>query len=69
MSISMRRPGCTADTSIHETALAMKAHKTNSVAGQRGDDTGIVTATDLREAAIIQRQSLDAPVGSLATYD
>ena len=28
-----------------------------------------MTATDLREAAIIQRRSLDAPVGSLATYD
>lgn len=59
----------TADTSIHETALAMKAHKTNSVLIRCGDEVGIVTATDLREAAIIQRRSLDAPVGSLATYE
>jgi CBS domain-containing protein len=28
-----------------------------------------VTATDLREAAIVQRRSLDAPIGTLATYD
>jgi CBS domain-containing protein len=59
----------TADTSIHETALAMKANKTNSVLVRHGDEIGIVTATDLREAAIIQRRSLDAPVGTLATYD
>ncbi|HRD66060.1 MAG TPA: putative nucleotidyltransferase substrate binding domain-containing protein [Candidatus Competibacter sp.] len=58
-----------ADASIHETAVAMKAHKTNSVLVHCGDEIGIVTATDLREAAIIQRRSLDAPVGTLATYD
>ena len=59
----------TAETSIHETALAMKANKTNSVLVRCDDEVGIVTATDLREAAIIQRRSLDAPVGTLATYD
>jgi CBS domain-containing protein len=58
-----------ADTSIHATALAMKANKTNSILVRHGDETGIVTATDLREAAIIQRRSLDAPVGTLASYD
>jgi CBS domain-containing protein len=58
-----------ADATIHETAVAMKAHKTNSVLVRHGDNTGIVTATDLREAAIIERRSLDAPVGTLATYD
>ncbi|MFO1420049.1 MAG: putative nucleotidyltransferase substrate binding domain-containing protein [Candidatus Competibacteraceae bacterium] len=58
-----------AETSIHETALAMKANKTNSVLVRWGDEIGIATATDLREAAIIQRRSLDAPVGTLATYD
>ncbi|MBZ4194904.1 MAG: DUF294 nucleotidyltransferase-like domain-containing protein [Candidatus Contendobacter sp.] len=57
------------ETSIHAAAVAMKAHKTNSLLVQRGEDTGIVTATDLREAAIIQRQSLDAPVGPLACYE
>ncbi len=59
----------TSDTSIHAAALAMKDHKTNSLLVQRGEDTGIVTATDLREAAIIRRQALDAPVGPLASYD
>ena len=59
----------TAESTIHETAVAMKTHKTNSVLVQHGSETGILTATDLREAAIIQRRSLDAPVGSLATYD
>lgn len=58
-----------ADTSIHEAALAMKAGKTNSLLVKRGDEIGIVTATDLREAAIIQRRSVDAPVGPLATYE
>lgn len=58
-----------AGSSIHEAALAMKAHKTNSVLVQYGDELGIVTATDLREAAIIQRQSVDEPVGPLATYE
>ncbi len=59
----------TAETSIHETALAMKANKTSSVLVRYDDEVGIVTATDLREAAIIQRRSLDASVGTLATYD
>ncbi|MCB1776493.1 MAG: cyclic nucleotide-binding/CBS domain-containing protein [Candidatus Competibacteraceae bacterium] len=58
-----------AETSIHETALAMKANQTNSVLVKYGDEIGIVTATDLREAAIIQRQSVDDPVGPLATYE
>jgi len=58
-----------AQTSIHQTAMAMKAHKINSVLVQYGDETGIVTATDLREAAIIQRQSVDDAVGPLATYE
>jgi len=59
----------TAETSIHEAALAMKANKINSLLVKRDDEIGIITATDLREAAIIQRQSVDAPVGSLATYE
>lgn len=62
-----------ADTSIHAAAVTMKAHKTNSLlvrsAGEAGNEVGIVTATDLREAAIIQRQSVDEPVGPLATYN
>ncbi|CDH46759.1 conserved hypothetical protein [Candidatus Contendobacter odensis Run_B_J11] len=59
----------TADTSIHQAALAMKAHKINSLLVNRDDEIGIITATDLREAAIVQRQSVDAPVGSLASYE
>ncbi|MCC9000155.1 MAG: DUF294 nucleotidyltransferase-like domain-containing protein, partial [Candidatus Contendobacter sp.] len=59
----------TAETSIHEAALAMKANKINSLLVKRDDEIGIITATDLREAAIVQRQSVDAPVGSLATYE
>ena len=58
-----------AGSSIHEAALTMKTHKTNSVLVQHGDELGIVTATDLREAAIIQRRSVDEPVGPLATYE
>ena len=59
----------TAEATIREAAVAMKANKTNSVLVRHGDQTGIVTATDLREAAIIERRSLDAPVGPLATYE
>ncbi|MCX8063348.1 MAG: DUF294 nucleotidyltransferase-like domain-containing protein [Anaerolineales bacterium] len=58
-----------ANSTIYEVALTMKAHKTNSVLVQHGEELGIVTATDLREAAIIQRRSVDEPVGPLATYD
>jgi len=58
-----------AQQSIYQAALTMKAHKTNSILVQYGDEIGIVTATDLREAAIIQRQSVDDPVGPLATYE
>lgn len=58
-----------ATSTIHQTALAMKAHKTNSMLVQNGEELGIVTATDLREAAIIQRRSVDEPVGPLATYE
>ncbi|RUQ36410.1 MAG: cyclic nucleotide-binding/CBS domain-containing protein [Candidatus Competibacteraceae bacterium] len=58
-----------AEASIHETAVAMKANKTNAILVRHGEEVGIVTATDLREAAILQRQSVDAPVGPLATYE
>jgi CBS domain-containing protein len=58
-----------AGSSIYDAALTMKEHKTNSVLVQDGDELGIVTATDLREAAIIQRRSIDEPVGPLATYE
>ncbi len=58
----------TAETSIHEAALAMKANRTHSVLVQRCEDLGIVTATDLREAALVRRQSVDQPVGPLANY-
>lgn len=58
-----------AEASIHETTVAMKANKTNAILVRHGEEVGIVTATDLREAAILQRQSLDAPVGPLATYE
>jgi CBS domain-containing protein len=57
-----------ADTSLHGAALAMKANRTHSVLVQRGEDLGIVTATDLREAVLVQRQSVDQPVGPLANY-
>ncbi|MBL8259431.1 MAG: cyclic nucleotide-binding/CBS domain-containing protein [Candidatus Competibacteraceae bacterium] len=58
-----------AEATLHEAAVAMKANKINSVLVRHGDETGIVTATDLREAAIIERRSLDAPVGPLARYE
>lgn len=58
-----------AETSIHQAALAMKANKTNSLLVTRGNEIGIVTATDLREAAIIQRQSVDEAIGPLASYE
>lgn len=59
----------TAEASLHEAALAMKTHKANSVLVRGVGETGIVTATDLREAAIVRRQSVDAPVGPIATYE
>lgn len=59
----------TADATLHETAVAMKTHKTHSVLVRHGDETGIVTTTDLREAALIERRSPDSPVGPFATYD
>ena len=58
-----------AGSSIHDAALVMKEHKISSVLVQYGDELGILTATDLREAAIIQRRSVDESVGPLATYE
>lgn len=58
-----------ATATLHEAAVAMKTHKIHSVLVQHGNETGILTATDLREAALVQRQPLDLSVGSLATYD
>lgn len=57
-----------ADASLHEAALAMKENRTHSVLVQRGDELGIVTATDLQDAALVQRQSVDQPIGPLASY-
>jgi signal-transduction protein with cAMP-binding, CBS, and nucleotidyltransferase domain len=41
----------TIEMSIREAALAMKANKTNLMPAKRNDKIGIITATDLREAA------------------
>ncbi|MFO7640603.1 MAG: DUF294 nucleotidyltransferase-like domain-containing protein, partial [Candidatus Competibacteraceae bacterium] len=57
-----------ADASLHEAALAMKANRTHSVLVQHGEDLGIVTASDLQAAALIERRSVDQPVGPLANY-
>ncbi|TVR61945.1 MAG: cyclic nucleotide-binding/CBS domain-containing protein [Candidatus Competibacteraceae bacterium] len=57
-----------ADASLHEAALAMKANRTHSVLVQRGEDLGIITTTDLRDAALVRRQPVDQPVGPLASY-
>ena len=56
-------------TTLHETALVMKAHKAKCVLVRSSGEIGIVTATDLREAAMVQRQSLDGPVGPIANYE
>lgn len=57
-----------AETSIREAAITMKADKSTSLLVQRGDAVGIVTAADLREV-IIERLSVDSPVGDIASYD
>ena len=57
----------TADTSIRDAAITMKADKSKSLLVRRSDEVGIVTIADLREA-IITRLPVDSPVGELATY-
>ena len=59
----------TADTSIRDAALTMKDNKATSLLVRRGDRVGIATGIDLREAVIINGQSVDAPIGDIANYN
>jgi len=57
-----------ADQSIYEAVATLKAHKATSVLVRQGKNIGIVTDTDIREHVVLQRKSIDTPVGDIATY-
>jgi len=58
-----------ATASLRETAVAMKQHRVNGVLVRDGERVGIVTGTDLREAAILGDLPPTAPVGPLAHFE
>jgi CBS domain-containing protein len=57
-----------AEDSIYRAVEILKQHKATSVLVKNGNQTGIVTDTDIREHVVLQRKSVDTPVGAIATY-
>ncbi len=55
-------------TSIREAAIAMKAKKSTSVLVRRGNEIGIATGTDMRDAVIIRGVAAEKDIGSIATF-
>ncbi len=58
-----------AEDSIYNAVEKMKQHKITSVLVKRNDEIGIVSDTDIREQVVLQRKSVDSPVGDIATYN
>jgi CBS domain-containing protein len=58
-----------AAASIVEAARLMKANKATSLLVRDGERVGIVTGIDMREAVILNRAPVEAPVGPIASYD
>ena len=57
-----------AEDSIYRAVEILKQHKATSVLVRNGTQVGIVTDTDIREHVVLQRKSVDTPVGEIATY-
>jgi CBS domain-containing protein len=57
-----------ATDSIFRAVQILEQHKASSVLVRRGEETGIVTDTDIREHVVLQRKSVDSPVGEIASY-
>lgn len=58
------------DTGLRDAALAMKRDKATSLLVEAGDGRiGILSGTDIRDAAVIDGQPLDAAVEHFATFD
>ncbi|MGC2857036.1 putative nucleotidyltransferase substrate binding domain-containing protein [Novispirillum sp. DQ9] len=56
-------------TTLRDAALRMKAEKVTSLLVRRDDGAvGVLTGTDLRDAALIEGLPADAPVADSATY-
>ncbi|MCV6637526.1 putative nucleotidyltransferase substrate binding domain-containing protein [Candidatus Albibeggiatoa sp. nov. NOAA] len=58
-----------ADDTIFDAVSQMKQHKITSILVKRGDEVGIISDTDIREQVVLQRKSIDSPVGDIATYN
>ena len=58
-----------AEDSIYDAVAQMKQHKITSILVKRGDEIGIISDTDIREQVVLQRKSIDSPVGDVATYN
>lgn len=58
-----------ADDTIYDAVSQMKQHKITSILVKRDDEVGILSDTDIREEVVLQRKSVDSPVGDIATYN
>ncbi len=58
-----------ATTTIHQAARAMRDNKATSLLVERDGRVGIVTGQDLRDRVILERQSVDGPVGDIACFE
>ncbi len=61
-----------ATASIHDAVALMKAHKISSLLVKKSlpdkQLVGVVSDSDVREHVVLQRKSVDSPIGELATY-
>lgn len=58
-----------AGASARDAVAMMKDRHLNALLVRSGDEAGIVTALSLSDAVILRHQSVDAPVGPIATWD
>jgi len=58
-----------ASDTIYRAVEVLKEQRATSVLVKRGDEVGIITDTDIREYVVLQRRSVDSPVGDMATYN
>lgn len=56
-----------AKEAIAEAGVRMKAANCHALFVREGEDVGIVTRTDLFKAAVLERRSIESPIGSLAS--
>lgn len=58
-----------AQTSIYQSVQTLRKCKADSLLVKNSEKVGIVTNSDIQEAVVLKRQSVDTPIGNIANYN